>query len=156
MPDYTGKPCKSCGGKKSPSVAAELRCLKCKRAKRQADRDRNHENRVAKVYKLEPEDYQKLKDDLPNGRCPVCQIANGTARKLAVDHNHKIEDFGKIAVRGLLCGVCNKNIIGAAHDDPEFFLRAYEYLTNPPAWDALGTREAALAALKAVEDGTWL
>lgn len=156
MADYTGKPCKDCGGKKSPSVAAELRCLKCKREKRQADRDRSHESRVGKVYGLEPGDYQKLKDALPNGRCPICQIANGTTKKLAVDHNHKIEQFGKISVRGLLCGRCNREVIGAARDDPEFFDRAAAYLRNPPAWSVFGTKTEAQDALQATQEGFWV
>lgn len=154
MPDYTGKPCKDCGGKKSPSVDKELRCLKCKRAKRTADKSRSHELRVGKVYGLEPGDYAKLYED-QGGKCPICLIATGASKKLAVDHNHKIEEFGKISVRGLLNSQCNQ-LIGLARDNPEFFLRVYEYLTNPPAWETFGTGEAARAALQAKEDGLWL
>lgn len=154
MPDYTGQPCKDCQGKKSPSVAAELRCLKCKRARRQLLRDRSHESRVGKVYGLDPGDYEK-QYEAQDGLCPGCLRATGKTKKLAVEHNHKIEQFGKISVRGLMCGPDNQ-VIGHARDDPEYFLRMYRYLTSPPAWETFGTREAALAALAAVEDGTWL
>lgn len=154
MADYTGKPCKDCGGKKSRTVESELRCIKCKRAKRQADRDRSHESRVGKVYGLEPGDYQ-LQYEAQGGVCPGCLRANGKTKRLAVDHNHKIEEFGKISVRGLLCGPDNQ-IIGHGRDDPQYFLRMYKYLMSPPAWETFGTGEAARAALAAVEGGVWL
>lgn len=154
MPDHRGKPCKDCGGKKSPSVDAELRCLKCKRAKRVTDRSRSHELRVGKVYGLEPGDYA-LQYAAQGGRCPICLRATGASKRLAVDHIHAIEELGKVSVRGLLCGPCNQ-MIGAARDQAEFFQRAMEYLLNPPAWETFGTGEAARAALQAKEDGLWL
>lgn len=154
MPDYTGKPCKDCGGKKSPTVAAELRCLKCKRARRQVTRDKAHEGRVTKVYGLEAGDYWKLYE-AQGGKCPLCQRATGKAKRLAVDHNHKIERLGKASVRGLACGPCNQ-LIGIARDNIEFFQRFIDYLLDPPAWAVFGTGPEALAALIALEDGTWL
>lgn len=154
MPNYTGKPCRECGGKKSPSVESELRCLKCKRERRKVTREKAHESRVGKVYGLEPGDYQ-LQYEAQDGKCPGCLRATGATKRLAVDHIHAIEEFGKISVRGLMCGPDNQ-VIGHARDDPQYFLRMYNYLMSPPAWETFGTGEAARAALAAVEGGVWL
>jgi hypothetical protein len=43
-------------------------------------------------------------------------------------------------VRGLLCTICNAKILGHARDDVDFFYRAIEYLTNPPAVAIIGER----------------
>jgi Recombination endonuclease VII len=62
-------------------------------------------------------------------RCYICERATGAGRKkLSVDHCHKTG-----AVRGLLCGPCNRDVLGHLRDDPEALLRAARYLTNPPA-----------------------
>lgn len=62
----------------------------------------------------------------------MCQKATGATKALAVDHRHSDN-----LVRGLLCSPCNV-LIGRAGDDVMFFIRGIEYLTNPPAVDALG------------------
>lgn len=51
----------------------------------------------------------------------ACEICNRT-RKLEVDHDHATG-----AVRGLLCGRCNK-AIGMFKDSEELMLKAIEYL----------------------------
>lgn len=88
---------------------------------------RRHAKYVQTTYGLAEGDYERLY--LAQGeRCFICLRARGTTKRLAVDHCHK---SGR--ARGLLCGPCNK-MIGHGRDDPEFFMRAYEYLRNPPAW----------------------
>lgn len=69
------------------------------------------------------------------GVCFICQRATGAVRRLAVDHDHKTGVY-----RGNLCKSCNRNILGHARDDIRFFMRAIEYLTDPPAVRALGER----------------
>jgi hypothetical protein len=81
---------------------------------------------VIRTYGLAPGDYDRLYGS-QNGTCALCLRATGKSKRLAVDHDHKTG-----AVRGLLCGPCNK-LIGHARDEPEFFDRAAEYLRNPPA-----------------------
>lgn len=71
------------------------------------------------------------------GRCAVC-LKKPAKRALSVDHDHRTG-----MVRGLLCDPrCNHQLLGTprgADKDPELFLRAYEYLTNPPASLVLGS-----------------
>ncbi|HEY6021914.1 MAG TPA: endonuclease VII domain-containing protein [Candidatus Paceibacterota bacterium] len=83
------------------------------------------------TYGLALGEYDALKAS-QNGTCAICQRATGAKKKLAVDHDHKTG-----YVRGLLCGPCN-GMLGKARDDVEFFLRAAEYLKNPPAHTAIG------------------
>lgn len=60
------------------------------------------------------------------GNCWICETPpNG---RLHVDHCHKTD-----AVRGLLCGPCNR-MIGFAKDRPAVLERAILYLKNPPAY----------------------
>jgi hypothetical protein len=44
----------------------------------------------------------------------VCKICGRPPKKirLAVDHCHKLERQGIMKVRGLLCGFCNRKILG--------------------------------------------
>lgn len=93
-----------------------------------------HASGTARKYQLSPEQYQTIKD-AQGGKCAICQVATGASRALAVDHDHKCCP-GKTScgrcVRGLLCSNCN-NALGFFRDDPEAFLRAARYLTDPPA-----------------------
>jgi hypothetical protein len=81
---------------------------------------------VAKVYGIQPDDYDKMYA-AQAGKCAICRRATGLTRRLSVDHDHAT---GK--VRGLLCRVCN-DMLGHARDDIEFFARAMQYLNDPPA-----------------------
>jgi Recombination endonuclease VII len=91
----------------------------------------NHERRVQAVYGLAQGDYQRLYV-MQGARCAGCRRSTGTARRLAVDHNHATGE-----VRGLLCKPCNR-MVGWFRDDPETFLRLADYLTSPPARRLLG------------------
>lgn len=81
---------------------------------------------VLKMYGLTPEQYeQRLRDQ--DGKCAICRkperIHHGSKRvRLAVDH---CKDTG--AVRGLLCGACNR-AIGALDHDTDTLRRAITYL----------------------------
>lgn len=134
------------GGKKGPKQANLSRCYRCALVAKKLQKKRQHEKRVVGTYGLELGDYDLLYEG-QGGRCYICQVATGASKRLATDHDHAIEDLGRPSVRGLLCGPCNK-MIGMSRDNPEFFQRAVEYLRNPPAWEILGTGEAAIAAHK--------
>jgi hypothetical protein len=54
---------------------------------------------------------------------------------LSVDHCHETG-----IVRGLLCQPCNRDVLGHARDDTEFFERCIEYLNSPPAVNVIGER----------------
>lgn len=65
------------------------------------------------------------------GGCAICggvetsiDKRTGTPRSLAVDHDHETN-----AVRGLLCGNCNRGI-GNLQDEPELMQRAALYIRN--------------------------
>jgi hypothetical protein len=87
------------------------------------------------TYGLSPGDWQKL-FEAQGGKCFICQ----RFKAKAVDHDHACcsgpTSCGR-CVRGLLCGTCNTGI-GRWRDDVATFLRAVDYLNNPPARRVLG------------------
>lgn len=95
------------------------RCKKCQSAFQ-------HAQRLRYAYGIDGEEYYRI-FDYQNGVCYICQ-KKPNKKRLAVDHNH---DTGE--VRGLLCKVCNRDIIGSAKDQIAFLERAIEYLKDPPA-----------------------
>lgn len=130
MSQWTGKPCQRCDANKGPTYRDRKYCYRCTGAVRQDASERKHRARVAKVYGIEPDDYDRLYC-YQEGRCAICQRATGKTRRLSVDHNH---ETGR--VRGLLCRPCN-DMLGHGRDDPAFFERAMWYLNDPPADDIL-------------------
>lgn len=102
-----------------------------------------HDRRMDTEYELTPELYRALYED-QGGKCFVCRKSTGKARRLAVDHDHKLAlEHGhdpkkgcKLCIRALLCKRCN-TLIGWL--DVEALLRAIELLTNPPARKILTT-----------------
>lgn len=102
------------------------RCATHHRAAVKARKQQAAERRNVNTYGLEPGQYETLYR-YQFGKCAVCRVATGKARRLAVDHDHS---DGR--VRGLLCKSCNR-IIGYARDDPSWFDRAAAYLRCPPA-----------------------
>lgn len=91
-----------------------------------------------RVYGLALGDYDRLYE-FQGGKCYICQRATGATKKLAVDHNHNCdqghprENACRECVYGLLCGPCNKDVIGHLRRDVAAFRRAIDYLENPPA-----------------------
>lgn len=122
------RPCAACGKPLSVQRAKtrKQKCAACEREALRARQDRAHDAYVCKVYGLASGDYKRLYD-AQGGCCYICQRATGKTRRLAVDHDHKTG-----LVRGLLCKVCNR-LLGHARDDKEFFYRAGDYLSAPPA-----------------------
>lgn len=106
--------CKSCW-KKSPQA--------------NATRDRY----LRKTYGITHKEYEMLLTR-QNGRCFICHKRPGK-RRLAVDHDHSLEDRGiRNSIRGLLCQPCNE-YLGHIGDDPAAHERAALYLRQPPAAD---------------------
>lgn len=108
------------GGVRSPRCASHLR------QKKRADKARVHERRVQKTYGLKPGQYWEIYK-FQGGKCAICRRATGQTRALSVDHDHKTG-----LVRGECCRQCN-DMLGHGRDDPAFFIRAAQYLNNPPA-----------------------
>lgn len=103
------------------------RCTTHHRVRRAEVRKKVHDNRVVKVYGLSPGDYDRLYV-IQGGKCYICQRATGASKRLAVDHDHISGE-----VRGLLCKLCNRDVLGHLRDDIEALQRAIDYLREPPA-----------------------
>ena len=103
------------------------RCATHHRALRRYRSSAGHAKYVEATYGITGEQYQALYE-AQGGRCFICRRATGANKRLAVDHDHETG-----VVRGLLCRSCNRDVLGHARDDVEFFHRAIEYLTDPPA-----------------------
>jgi Recombination endonuclease VII len=113
------------GGVRTP------RCATHTRARRKRQSAQAHAAMIQRTYGITDEQYQILLAyqstvlGNPPGTCAICGIANGKTKRLAVDHDHKT---GR--VRGVLCGPCNKDVIGRLGVDA--LLRAVDYLLSPP------------------------
>lgn len=77
------------------------------------------------TFGITPEQYDQMLVE-QNHRCYICQKREDEfKKKLAVDHDHLTNE-----IRGLLCHVCNKLVLGRQRD-PLVFERAAEYLRSP-------------------------
>lgn len=72
-------------------------------------------------YGLRPGEYDQRLDE-QGGVCGICGDPPELGKQLEVDHSHDTN-----AVRGLLCGPCNR-MLGAARDNAKTLLAAVEYL----------------------------
>lgn len=79
-------------------------------------RDRAYKSK----YGISLEDYNRL-SEAQRGLCALC-LRPSMNKKLAVDHDHKT---GRI--RGLLCVVCNRIILGRIDSIEGFWERLIEY-----------------------------
>ena len=139
MPAPRVRRCKDCEpDSHRPAPHPGPRCATHHRAVLKARRAAAHEQRVQKIYGLAPGRYAALYA-AQGGRCAICRRATGKAKKLAVDHDHRCcpgpVSCGR-CVRGLLCGPCNRDVIGRL--DLDGLSRAYWYLVNPPAQSSPG------------------
>ena len=106
--------------------------LLCATHRRQRTKERRanaHTAHVQRTYGITGDEYLELKRS-QGGLCALCGPwtgRNGRYVSLSVDHNHKTGE-----VRGLLCRTCNR-VLGFWRDNPEVFIRAAEYLIDPPA-----------------------
>lgn len=124
--------CKDCGSTTRKLTRPGPRCATCRRARQKATRSRAHGSMVEKTYGITADEYRRLHGS-QGGLCAICRRATGATRRLAVDHDHRTGE-----VRGLLCKSCNRYILGYARDEVAFFVRAIEYLLNPPARRCFG------------------
>lgn len=117
---------------KAPGAACN-RCATHHRAVTKAIKARKHEQHAARQYSLPEGDYDRLYE-YQGRKCYICRRANGSSRKLSIDHRHVCcagpKSCGK-CVSGLVCRVCNYTL-AHARDEILFFQRAIDYLTYPP------------------------
>jgi hypothetical protein len=96
-----------------------------------------HAANIEKTYGLTAAEYDALLE-LQGGRCAICRRAP-KSKRLAVDHSHSGGE-----VRGLLCGPCNHDLLGAGFDSLPKLEAAAFYLHRPPAAGAWAPPEAGL------------
>jgi hypothetical protein len=90
-------------------------------------RRKGHAQVRDRAYGLEPGQYEEILRE-QSGLCAICREPesatrqDGTPRPLNVDHDH-----ASGAIRGLLCGGCNKTL-GNMRDDPARLRAAADYL----------------------------
>lgn len=131
--------CKDCVA--DPAIAtyraAPYQGPRCKthwQAYKRKSKGQAHATYVKRTYDLDAHEYGKLYE-AQDGLCAICRRANGSTRRLSVDHDHKCCPGGVscgFCIRGLLCRPCN-DMLGHARDSWEFFHRAARYLTGKPA-----------------------
>lgn len=122
---WTDKPCARCGGGKGAKYRNLKYCGNCQYAIRKEKSRNAHARALEKRYGITRSDYDALYA-WQGGVCHICRRATGKTRRLSVDHDHATG-----IVRGLLCRPCN-NYLGHLRDSEEAFLRAVEYLREPP------------------------
>lgn len=113
--------------KPRPAPHPGPRCATHWRAAQKGTKTTQHERYVQRVYGLPPGGYQELYEH-QGGKCALCQRSKGIKKRLAVDHDHETG-----LAYGLLCGPCNKDVMGWSRRDPQYFQRCIQYLVNPPA-----------------------
>lgn len=132
------KPCKDCLTEgvttNRPAPKPGPRCITHDRVFRKATKARNHAQYVQKTYSIDAALYRAI-IEAQGGKCAICQRANGTARRLAVDHDHSCCDgptsCGK-CVRSILCSPCNR-MLGHLRDDIGSLQRAIVVIRDRPA-----------------------
>lgn len=140
MARAVAKPCKDCAAdgitskRKAPHPGP--RCVTHHRARRSSTRDTAWERRLIATYGITAAEYFDILK-YQGGRCAICQRATGIRKRLSVDHDH-----ASGVVRGICCGPCNRDVLGHLRDDPEAFLRGFNYLKSPPAVAVIGARIA--------------
>jgi hypothetical protein len=88
--------------------------------------------RLQKLYRISPDQYERMLKR-QSGVCKICGRSPKKVR-LNVDHDHKEEKAGRLVVRGLLCGMCNRKILGVIERlkvDPQ---KIVDYLHDKPAF----------------------
>lgn len=96
-------------------------------------KDAERDRRLRRKYGITVEQYEALLSE-QNGVCAVCGRPPKNVRH-AVDHDHRVErQTGAIHVRGLLCMMCNRKIVGVIERlrvDPQ---RVADYLNRPAVY----------------------
>lgn len=103
------------------------RCTTHWRARKSTTRDTAWERRLKAVYGITAEQYWAIYE-YQGGKCYICERATGVRKKLSVDHCHETG-----FIRGLLCGPCNRDVLGHLRDSVKALWRAITYLIFPPA-----------------------
>lgn len=122
------KPCPECGAEvpltdigRQTRKYCSFACKQAAHARRWRERHPDYMRQYN--YGLSPEEYAALLES-QNGACAICGRAEWGKHVEApcVDHDHETN-----AVRGILCGHCNRGL-GYFRDDPNLLIAASRYL----------------------------
>src|SRR5690606_17029751 len=117
--------CHGCGG-----ILTGRRKKWCSSACQKKEARRQH---IQRCFNMTLEQYDIILEE-QGGRCGICRRVPKPGKSLAVDHAHRDGRSGP--VRGLLCYLCNRRLLGARSD--EIILAMAAYVSDPPAVRALG------------------
>lgn len=107
-----------------------------KKAARAAQRDAY----LRKTYGITQEEYLVMAARY-SGTCWVCRVPPKPGKNLAVDHDHKLAKTEGVrkSIRGVLCFMCNKKLIGRRRREHAYlFSNAAQYLAESWAQNILG------------------
>lgn len=90
--------------------------------------------RLDSIFAITPEEYDAILRE-QGGGCGICGRPPSEGKRHAVDHDHRTG-----LVRGLLCFMCNKRVLGARTAD--VLVRTAAYVQDPPARRVIGDRVA--------------
>lgn len=138
VPSSKKQNCRDCG--KPNAIKPKKLCPTCLKSKKKNNRAKARDAHAVKTYGLLPGELAKLDKLAPLGEstCWICGSKAGG--RLNTDHNH--QKVGRESVRGRLCTVCNKYLLGmVAHEDWKRLQyiaeRAVIYLQEEPAQSIL-------------------
>ncbi|MFE7797001.1 endonuclease VII domain-containing protein [Nocardia sp. NPDC057440] len=137
--------CKDCDPnirKPRPAPHPGPRCETHKRAKAKADKARKRDLEIQRTYGISGDDYRAILE-AQGGKCFICSRATGATKSLSVDHDHKCCPERKSCgncVRAIICGACNRGVLGHLRDDSDALLRAIEVVVAHPAQKVLEER----------------
>lgn len=131
---WENRPCSACGKRKGPRQKLAKYCATCQRKLNKERARIAHGHYLERTYGITIDEYDAIKA-AQGGVCFVCRRATGASKRLAVDHDHRLQ--GREAVRGILCSPCNR-LLGHLRDDPVIIARLGQYLAEPPARIVLG------------------
>lgn len=94
-----------------------------------------HGRQMNARFGISADEYTSMLES-QGGGCAICG-SKPKRQRLAVDHDHRTG-----FIRGLLCKMCNKGVLGGAKDSVEILRSAVAYLDSPPAFDIVGERVA--------------
>lgn len=134
-PDGLQRKCKSCSKEQQQATLAQHREYARRSRQRNPERHRGYKQRYVSSHPTRSREYAlRTKFGLTleayeqlllsqSRACAICGVSvDDYGRAFDVDHNHTTG-----AVRGLLCGPCNKGL-GCLKDDPERVAAALSYL----------------------------
>jgi hypothetical protein len=101
----------------------------------QCQKDAARTQRLLAIFNITPVEYDQILS-VQDGGCGICGRKPTPGKRHAVDHDHKTG-----FVRGLLCFMCNKRVLGAR--SAEILVKTAAYVTDPPARRVIGDRVAA-------------